>query len=140
MNKAQARQAKTDEELLEELADVQHDIWSHWMKYLFKVSRRNEDGSVTIDAAYVARWKRQMATDYADLSNHEKNSDRDQAHKVMLVLGELLHAVDFPLEDLHLIVDAMLRWTQPPMDEYDAAVRVDGLLRQLDAQTDGVPT
>lgn len=127
-------QAKTDEELLEELADVQHAIWSHWMQYLFRVSRRNDDGSVTIGIDNVERWKRQMATDYADLSEREKESDRHEAHKVMDVLGEPLHAVDFPLAELRTILDALLAWSQPPMEEYAAAVRVDCLLRQLEAQ------
>lgn len=136
MNDSQAKQAKTDEELIEELADVQHAIWSHWMKYLFQVSHRNADGSVTIHADNVARWKRQMATDYVDLNEREKDSERSQAHKVMDVLGEPLHAVDFPLVDLRTILDAMLEWSQYPMEEYAAAVRVDGLLRQLEAQTE----
>ncbi len=134
-----ASQAKTDEELKEELADVQHEIWSHWMGYLFQVSHRNEDGSVTIYADNVARWKRQMATAYADLSDREKDSDRHQAEKVMDVLGEPLHAVDFPLEDLRTILNAMLEWSQPPMEEYAAAVRVDGLLRQMEAQQEAQP-
>ena len=135
MSESQARQAKTDEDLIEELADAQHAIWSHWMVYLFQVSRRNDDGSVTIPAEKVERWKRQMATDYADLSDREKNSDRNFARDILNVLGEPLHAVDFPLEDLRTILDAMLEWSQFPMLEYDAAVRVDGLLRQLEAQT-----
>jgi hypothetical protein len=135
-----ASQAKTDEELLEELADVQHQIWSQWMVHLFSRCRRNPDGSSeTIPDDLVVRWKRQMATDYADLTEREKNSDREQAREVMAVLGEPLHAVDFPLEDLRTILDAMLEWAQPPMEEYDAAVRVDGLLRQMEAQTEGQP-
>ncbi len=139
MNESQAKQAKTDEELIEELADAQHAIWSYWMAYLFRVSHRNDNGSVTIPADMVERWKRQMATDYADLSEREKESDRHQAHKVMAILGEPLHAVDFPLLDLRTILDAMLEWSQPPMEEYWAATRVDGLLRQLEAQTEGEP-
>lgn len=134
-----ASKAKTDEELIEELADVQHAIWSHWMQYLFWVSRRNDDGSVTIHADNVARWKRQAATDYADLSEREKESDRHQAHEVAEVLGEPLHAVDFPLHDLRTILDALLAWSQSPMEEYAAAVRVDGLLRQLEAQQEAQP-
>jgi hypothetical protein len=137
VNESQTKQAKTDEELIEELADVQHEIWSYWMKHLFRVSHRNDDGSVTIYVADAERWKRQMATDYADLSEREKDSDRHQAHKVIAVLGEPLHAVDFPLVDLRTILDAILEWSQSPMEEYAAAVRVDGLLRQLEAQTEG---
>ena len=131
-----ASRAKTDEELLEELADVQHKIWSHWMVYLFGRCRGNQDGTLTIPADLVTRWKRQMATDYADLSEREKESDRNVARDVMDILGEPLHAVDFPLAELRTILNAMLEWSQPPMEEYWAAIRVDGLLRQLEAQTE----
>jgi len=31
-----------EKELIEKLADVSHDIWTHWMKYLF--SQCKEDG------------------------------------------------------------------------------------------------
>ena len=124
----------TDEELIEELAAVMHRSWSHWMRWIFQVCKWNEDGSVLIPAEYVTRWKRQMATDYADLTEREKDSDRNQAQKIMDVLGEPLHAVDFPLVDLRLIVDSMLEWSGPPMEEYGASVRVDGFLRKLEAQ------
>lgn len=68
------------------LADVQHEIWSHWMKYLFEVSIQNDDGTVTIPADKVENWKRQMITTYSDLSDQEKKSDIEQAEKVLAVL------------------------------------------------------
>lgn len=51
--------------LREALADVQHAIWAHWMKYQFSVCIKNEDGSLTIPAEKVERWTRQMNTDYS---------------------------------------------------------------------------
>lgn len=65
------------------IADVQHKIWSHWMRYLFSVCEQNADGSVTIPAEKVQHWQRQMNTPYAELSEREKNSDREQADKVL---------------------------------------------------------
>jgi len=67
----------------EPLADLQHDIWSHWMQWLFACSTQNPDGTVTIHAEKVERWKRQMTTPYAELSEPEKDSDREQADKVI---------------------------------------------------------
>lgn len=75
--------------MLEKLADLQHEIWSHWMKYLFEVSIQNEDGSVTIPAEKVTRWKRQMNTEYADLSTREQKSDIEQAIKVINLISEV---------------------------------------------------
>jgi hypothetical protein len=66
----------------ERLAAIQHEIWTHWMKYQFSVCIKNEDGSLTIPADKVERWERQMATPYSELSEQEKMSDRDQADKL----------------------------------------------------------
>lgn len=70
----------------EALADVSHDIWSHWMRWQFSVCTRNADGSLTIPAEKVERWTRQMNTTYADLSEAEKESDREQADKILAVI------------------------------------------------------
>lgn len=74
--------------VIEALADIQHDIGSHWMRYLFSVCTTNEDGSCTIPADMTGRWKRQMETEYQRLSESEKDSDREQAAKVLDVLLE----------------------------------------------------
>lgn len=82
--------------MLEKLAELQHEIWSHWMKYLFEVATQNKDGSVTIPAEKAARWKRQMNTEYADLSPREQKSDIEQAIKVINLLnGERDKPFDF---------------------------------------------
>ena len=70
---------------IEKLADVEHKGWSRWMKYLFSVSKENEDGTITIPKNKVDRWKRQMNTDYKDLSNKEKESDRKEVRKFLKV-------------------------------------------------------
>ena len=73
----------------ERLAEVQHnEIWSSWMRWVFRVSIENDDGTATIPANLVRRWKRQIATDYADLTEREKDSDRDQADKVLAVIND----------------------------------------------------
>jgi len=71
---------------LEDLAAVQHEIWAHWMKYLFEVSDLNADGSVNIPADKVRRWKQQILTEYKDLSPKEKESDLEQGKKVMSLI------------------------------------------------------
>ena len=75
--------------LRERLAAVQHVIWSDWMTHLFSVSTYNQDGTITIPADKVKRWKRQMHTPYDALSEREKESDRQQADKVLAVLDKV---------------------------------------------------
>ena len=72
--------------LREKLAEVQHTIWSHWMRHVFSVCHDLEDGSCVIPSEYVRRWNRQMNTAYRDLSDSEKESDRDQADKTLEAL------------------------------------------------------
>ena len=80
--------------MLEALAAIQHEIWAHWMRYLFSVCTLNEDGSVTIPKESVERWQRQIDTKYENLSEKEKASDRRQANKVWLAYnGEMIKSL-----------------------------------------------
>jgi hypothetical protein len=75
--------------MLDQIADLQHEIWSHWLRYLFEVSLQNDDGTVTVPADKVERWKRQMITKYADLSDNEQNSDLEQARKIVDLISDV---------------------------------------------------
>lgn len=73
----------------EELAAYAHEAWAGWMKYLFSLSTQLPDGSVIIPAEQVERWTRQMNTDYEDLPEDEKQSDRVEAARIMQIfLGD----------------------------------------------------
>lgn len=69
----------------EAVADCQHEIWSHWMKYLFTCGE-DLNGDFVIPKEKVDRWKRQMKTSYDELTEKEKDSDRDQAKKVFTAI------------------------------------------------------
>lgn len=76
--------------LMESLAAIEHERWSHWQKYLHEQCKKNEDGSLTIPANLVSRWTIQASTDYFELSEKEKNSDREQVLLYMPVLTDFL--------------------------------------------------
>ncbi len=61
---------------LEFHAERQHQIWAHWMEHQFGMCQEQPDGSLIIPAEKVARWKRQLATPYDELSETERESDR----------------------------------------------------------------
>lgn len=67
----------------EALAAYAHEAWSGWMRWLFALSARNDDGSVTIPPGLVARWERQMTTSYDALPEPERNSDRVEADRIL---------------------------------------------------------
>ena len=56
-----------NDDLIELLADFEHDRWSRWQKYLFNKCIINSDGTLTIPKDLVDRWSRQMITDYENL-------------------------------------------------------------------------
>lgn len=59
--------------LLENLANLEHEQWSHWTKY-FLANYFKEN---------IERWRLQSHTPYNDLSEKEKESDREWARKVL---------------------------------------------------------
>ncbi|MCP4405032.1 MAG: hypothetical protein GY801_47990 [bacterium] len=72
--------------LREKLAEIQHEIWAHWMKHQFSVGTFNDDGTWTMPCEKVQQWRRQMDTPYAELSEPEKESDREQADKILPII------------------------------------------------------
>lgn len=71
----------------EKLASYAHDAWAGWMKYLFKKSIKNENGTVLIPSWAVERWKRQMNLKYYELPEEEKASDRKEADEMLTIIG-----------------------------------------------------
>ncbi len=64
-------------------AKAAHDIWSHWMRYMFSLCDEGPDDGfdydVTIPAEKAKRWKRLMETDFEDLTEAEAQSDYEVA-------------------------------------------------------------
>ena len=73
--------------LREKLAAYGHDeAWAGWMQYMLSLCATNEDGTMTIPADKVDRWTYQMNTDYADLPESMKPSDREQADHILAII------------------------------------------------------
>ncbi len=83
----------SDEALRERIAALEHEQWSQWTRY-FQVKLKEiieyEAGPAAwnrIEADLVMqRWIRQMETSYADLTEKEKDSDREWADKVLALI------------------------------------------------------
>lgn len=69
--------------VLEELADIEHQRWAHWQKYMHSKGTKNPDGSLVIPSDLVALWESQIITSYSDLTEKEKQSDREQVLKYL---------------------------------------------------------
>lgn len=77
-------------DLLDELAAVEHERWSHWQRYLHDQCRPGPDGSLTIPADQVRRWSTQMSTPYSELSDEERESDREQVRRYLPLIARAL--------------------------------------------------
>jgi hypothetical protein len=73
-------------DIREQLAELAHQQWSDWMRYFLGKCER-ADGSFAIPYDYHRNLKRQIDAAYADLSEHEKNADREEADKVLAIIG-----------------------------------------------------
>jgi hypothetical protein len=78
--------------LVERLASIEHDRWSHWQKYLQSKCVAHPDGTLSIPSELVAQWTRQSTTPYDRLSDAEKNSDREQVRKYLPIIADALKA------------------------------------------------
>ena len=81
------------DQLVETLADAEHERWSHWQRYMHSKCERKPDGSLVIPSKLVAQWERQIASHYKDLSDSEKASDRDQVRRYLPIILEALGIV-----------------------------------------------
>lgn len=71
-------------ELLETLASIEHERWSHWQRYVHsKCVPQGADGALLIPAELVMRWEKQIETRYSELAEAEKESDREQVRKYL---------------------------------------------------------
>lgn len=72
-----------NDDIIELLAEFEHDRWSRWQKYLFIKCIVNDDGTLTIPKELVNRWTRQINTNYKNLSEREKDSDRKESIRII---------------------------------------------------------
>src|SRR5690606_24987196 len=78
------------EPLLEALAALEHERWAHWQRYLHDQCERRDDGALVIPAELATRWAMQMSTPYAELSEEEKASDREQVYRYLPTIAAAL--------------------------------------------------
>ncbi len=80
--------------MLEQLAAQEHEQWSTWTRHvldrlapLIRLQRQvaTDDQRRALDD--IARWRKQIVIDYADLTEAEKESDRDWAFRALFAIG-----------------------------------------------------
>lgn len=80
------RKVLESEQLIDELAAIEHERWAHWQRYVHEHCERQQDGSLLIPAELAARWEAQIETPYVELTEREKDSDREQVRRYLPVI------------------------------------------------------
>jgi hypothetical protein len=75
-------------DLVEVLADIEHERWSEWMRWLFVHGKWNKNGSFTINADKAQRWSRLAGLPYELLDNETQEWDRIEVRKTLKALRE----------------------------------------------------
>ncbi|MEZ7755378.1 hypothetical protein O5Y58_07680 [Microbacterium paraoxydans] len=84
------RETLSSAEAVDRLAALEHERWAHWQRYVHDQCERRADGSLVIPAELAERWESQIATPYAELSPEERASDREQVHKYLPTVIDIL--------------------------------------------------
>ena len=80
--------------LIDALASIEHQRWAHWQQYVHSRGQRGPDGSLILPAELVNRWESQINTAYQDLSEAEKESDREQVRRYLPLIAASLSDPD----------------------------------------------
>lgn len=80
--------ADVSSNLLERLASIEHERWSHWQKFMHERGQRLPDGSLLLPADLIAKWDRLIDTPYSQLTDKEQESDRDQVRRYLPTIVE----------------------------------------------------
>jgi len=79
---------ETEKEFVEEGANLEHDRWARWQKYMFSKCLLYRDGALIIPQKFASRWFRQIDTLYSELSEEEKESDRKETRQYLELISQ----------------------------------------------------
>lgn len=87
-----------EEEFIEKGAALEHDRWAKWQKWMhgrvYDSSKSINPHLKVIPTEDFNRWERQIATEYEQLSDKEKESDRIEVRKYLPLIQDLLTKKD----------------------------------------------
>ena len=79
-----------EKEFVEKGADIEHDRWARWQKYMFSKGVVGPDGEFHLPEELVDRWFRQIDTPYSELSESEKESDRKETRNYLSLIRQAI--------------------------------------------------
>ena len=86
---ASSKHGSNANSLREQLAALEHEQWAHWTEYMLGVVEKLFKDESFEKIPEVRRWRKQIDTPYAELTEEEKDSDRFWADKVLDITGNI---------------------------------------------------
>jgi hypothetical protein len=89
-----------NEELREKLAAIEHERWADWQRYMHSMGTWSQFADIHggppkdilyFPASYITHLERQINTTYDNLSEAEKQSDREQVDRYLPLLTQELN-------------------------------------------------
>jgi len=103
---------KENKSLREELAELEHEQWAHWTRYMLdNLTHQNK-----------IRWAVQLATPYSQLSEKEKDSDRIWADKVLEIFKEKIQNVQRRLKEESKLLKPDIETNMIDLDNLDKLI------------------
>lgn len=78
------------EELRRRLAEIEHERWADWQRWVHGQCSSGFGGNLVIPAALVERWERQIATRYEALSPEEQACDLREVDRYWPLISSAL--------------------------------------------------
>ena len=102
---------------MEKFASLEHERWAKWQKYMhskFIEDSRENSEYVCLPKELFQRWERQINTPYSELSEQEKESDREQVRPYLEEFSTLLDEIEskvksIPIQTVHGTLDYVNR-------------------------------
>ena len=115
-----------EEELIEKLAAIEHERWADWQKWVHKRLEKNaDDNFYRLDEDDFERWERQINTPYSELSENEKESDREQVRRYFPLISQAR-------ADERRRIGEMVKGMRTPMIDYGSFQTLSDILQALE--------
>lgn len=106
----------SEDELKEKLAEIEHERWADWQKWIHLVY---ENPTRPFEEA-IANWKVQIDTPYSKLSDREKASDMEQVDRYWPLVLSFIRTEKLKLLDrLSSHQEDLFWWTGGEYDELE---------------------
>lgn len=80
------------EELMEKLADIEHQRWADWQQHVHSKCSLSKEG-LAIPMNLIDRWNEQICTPYAELSEEDKEKDREQVRRYLPLIKDFIISI-----------------------------------------------